>query len=130
MNGPNFLMADGHVKWLNSTGYAAVSSSAVQGGGNTNRQPSTAAQGPNQPQAEGTQYGGAGAHAVTFSRNKLDHSPASKCPRAPRIPVAAVSIRLIPSSLERRVFTSHSRRGFKIGAIGYNIYTSIDSADL
>ena len=55
LEGSNFLMADGHVKWLRgeavSSGNAAVNS--------TNAQGSNA--------AEGTEYSGPGAHAVTFS---------------------------------------------------------------
>jgi prepilin-type N-terminal cleavage/methylation domain-containing protein/prepilin-type processing-associated H-X9-DG protein len=56
LDGSNFLMADGHVKWLKgeavSTGKAALAS--------TNPQDTT-------NHAEGTEYSGAGAHAVTFS---------------------------------------------------------------
>lgn len=58
LEGSNFLMADGHVKWLRgdavSTGTKAASSTAAQTGISSGA-------------AEGTEYGGAGAHAVTFS---------------------------------------------------------------
>jgi prepilin-type N-terminal cleavage/methylation domain-containing protein/prepilin-type processing-associated H-X9-DG protein len=58
LDGSNFLMADGHVKWLKgdavSTGYGAINSSDAQ---------DDLIQG----HAEGTEYSGAGAHAVTFS---------------------------------------------------------------
>jgi prepilin-type processing-associated H-X9-DG protein len=57
LSGANYLMADGHVKWLKgdavSTGKAAASS--------TDPQDKTA------KCAEGTEYSGPGAHAVTFS---------------------------------------------------------------
>ncbi len=55
MEGANYLMGDGHVKWLRGD---AVS----RGNLATN---STDAQGSNA--AEGTEYSGTGAHAVTFS---------------------------------------------------------------
>ena len=68
MDGSNFLMADGHVKWLKgdavSTGSANISVIGAQGVGFSCGQPSST---PNQPYAEGTGYTGAGAHAVTFS---------------------------------------------------------------
>lgn len=55
LEGSNFLMADGHVKWLKgdqvSTGQAAASATAQQA----------------TYDAEGTSYSGTGAHAVTFS---------------------------------------------------------------
>jgi prepilin-type N-terminal cleavage/methylation domain-containing protein/prepilin-type processing-associated H-X9-DG protein len=58
LEGSNFLMADGHVKWLKgdavSTGYQALSS--------TNAQDNLLS-----GHAEGAEYSGAGAHAVTFS---------------------------------------------------------------
>lgn len=57
LEGSNFLLADGHVKWYKgetvSTGVAAAASTDAQD------------LVPNR--AEGTEYGGAGAHAVTFS---------------------------------------------------------------
>ena len=74
MDGSNFLMADGHVKWLNgdavSNGAAAANSNNAQtssGGACTgSARPITS---PDGPSAEGTAYSGAGAHAVTFSPN-------------------------------------------------------------
>lgn len=55
LEGANFLMVDGHVKWYQgdaiSTGVKAVSASAAQAA----------------TTAEGTEYSGADAHAVTFS---------------------------------------------------------------
>lgn len=55
LDGSNFLMGDGHVKWFRgdavSTGNVATNSTDPQG---------------DNP-AEGTEYGGPGAHAVTFS---------------------------------------------------------------
>ena len=57
MDGSNFLMTDGHVKWMKgdaiSTGQIATSSTSPQGN----------------LTAEGTGYSGTGAHAVTFSAN-------------------------------------------------------------
>jgi len=54
-DGSNFLMTDGHVKWLRG---AAVSN------GNSAATASTGQAGTN---AEGTEYGGSDSHAVTFS---------------------------------------------------------------
>jgi len=55
LDGSNFLMGDGHVKWLRgdnvSRGNLATNATDAQNGN----------------QAEGTGYSGAGAHAVTFS---------------------------------------------------------------
>ena len=72
MDGSNFLMADGHVKWLKgdavSTGAGAANSVNAQTGPGTGDScgywPNTV---PDGPQAEGTAYNGLGAHAVTFS---------------------------------------------------------------
>jgi prepilin-type N-terminal cleavage/methylation domain-containing protein/prepilin-type processing-associated H-X9-DG protein len=61
LEGANYLMADGHVKWLKgdsvSAGWEAKTSTSAQG----------AADAPTTPGAEGTEYSGNGAHAVTFS---------------------------------------------------------------
>lgn len=63
-DGSNFLAADGHVKWLKplsvSAGRQAIESTSAQV-----PFPSEA----NPPRAEGTQYSGTGAHALTFSTN-------------------------------------------------------------
>ena len=62
MDGSNFLMADGHVKWLKgdavSSGVAATLSSDAQNAADCSVPGNC---------AEGTAYSGAGAHAVTFS---------------------------------------------------------------
>ena len=64
MSGSNFLMADGHVKWLMgdavSTGLAATLGTDVQGAADCSFSVVSYC-------AEGTAYSGAGAHAVTFS---------------------------------------------------------------
>jgi len=57
LDGSNYLMGDGHVKWLRSTAVSAGNAAAK----------STDAQAASPNLAEGTEYGGAGAHAVTFS---------------------------------------------------------------
>lgn len=61
LEGANFLMADGHVKWYKgdsvSTGYMAFTTTSAQATGSNHRG----------AQGEGTEYGGSGAHAVTFS---------------------------------------------------------------
>jgi len=74
LGGSNFLMADGHVKWLIgdavSTGASAAKSvNAQTNSGNScgyNPEPETS---PDGPSAEGTAYSGPGAHEVTFSPN-------------------------------------------------------------
>lgn len=62
MDGSNFLMADGHVKWLKgdqvSTGDSAANSKQAQTTNTTY---------PTNSLAEGTEYAGADVHAVTFS---------------------------------------------------------------
>jgi prepilin-type N-terminal cleavage/methylation domain-containing protein/prepilin-type processing-associated H-X9-DG protein len=62
LEGSNFLMADGHVKWLKgdavSGGKAASSSTLAQTTNGTY---------PTDSHAEGTEYSGSDAHAVTFS---------------------------------------------------------------
>jgi prepilin-type processing-associated H-X9-DG protein len=59
LEGSNFLLADGHVKWLKgeavSTGFNALTTTDQQ----DNASPG--------PHADGTEYSGALAHAVTFS---------------------------------------------------------------
>jgi len=59
LDGSNYLMADGHVKWLRgevvSPGYPAAKGTSAQ------------VNAVNSGTAEGTGYSGAGAHAVTFS---------------------------------------------------------------
>ena len=72
MDGSDFLMADGHVKWLKgdavSTGATAVTATDVQGAAGTGEPCGYGPDGkPKGPSAEGTQYSGTGAHAVTFS---------------------------------------------------------------
>ena len=73
MDGSNFLMADGHVKWLKgdavSTGAVALASINPQtnSGGNSCGYQTQADTGPDGVSAEGTEYTGPGAHAVTFS---------------------------------------------------------------
>ncbi len=63
LEGSNFLMADGHVKWLKgdavSTGISATDPKQAQ---NTDPSFPTLTS-----RAEGTEYGGANPHAVTFS---------------------------------------------------------------
>ena len=73
LEGGNYLMADGHVKWFRPT---AVSGSNSQGtsanGANCTVSPNGSSTSPQDTSnsgqcAEGTEYSGAGAHAVTFS---------------------------------------------------------------
>ena len=74
MDGSNFLMIDGHVKWLKgdavSTGAGAKVSTNAQtysgSGDSCGYAPNIE---PDGPSAEGTAYTGSGAHAVTFSTN-------------------------------------------------------------
>jgi len=71
LDGSNFLMADGHVKWYPgdqvSTGNSAYMGSALNPVPEPTQQQNYNNSYPQNSMADGTEYTGSGAHAITFS---------------------------------------------------------------